>query len=70
MPITIIDTIKPKNGGKFPIVEAQDVSCGDARLSELLPVCLTQAEYDALAAAGTLNPKTPYFIKKKDGDGS
>ena len=70
MAIELIDKIKPKNGGKFPMVDAEDVACGDARLSDYLPVFLTQAEYDALAAAGGLNPKTPYLIKKEDGDGS
>lgn len=36
MAIELIDTIKPKNGGSFPIVEAEDVSMPDGkRLSEM-----------------------------------
>lgn len=35
------------------------------KLSDRMPVCLTQAEYDALIAAGTYNEDTPYLIKKE-----
>ena len=37
MPVTIIDTLKPKNNGSFPIVEAVDVAVSEAlRLPEAL----------------------------------
>lgn len=36
MAVEVIDTIKPKNGGDFPIVEAEDVRMPDGtRLSDL-----------------------------------
>lgn len=64
MAVEVIDTIKPKNGGDFPIVEAEDVAYEGKRLPEFLPVCLTQDEYDALVAAGTVNENTWYLIKE------
>ena len=36
MSIEIIDLLKPKNGGDFPIVEAEDISCGGVRLPAAL----------------------------------
>ena len=41
MAIEVIGTIKPKNNGKFPIVEAQDVSVGEITLEEYLSVMET-----------------------------
>lgn len=62
MPIELIDKIKPKNNGTFPMVDAKDVSLGgieNQRLTDALltpldediyikTVLLTQEEYDAL----------------------
>lgn len=49
MPVNIIDTLKPKNNGSFPIVEAVDVSVSeDLRLPEAL-----EAKADASALAQT-----------------
>ena len=42
-----------------------DIAHGEDPLSACMPVILTQEEYDALVAAGTYNPKTPYLIKKE-----
>lgn len=36
------------------------------KLSDRMPVCLTQAEYDALVASGKYNEDTPYLIKKEE----
>ena len=36
------------------------------RLYDRMPVCLTQAEYNALVAAGKHNVDTPYLIKKEE----
>ncbi len=68
MPINLIDKIKPANNGKFAMVDAEDVEYKEGRLTEYLPVPLTQAEYDALVQAGKVNPKTPYLIIKEGED--
>ena len=47
MSVNVIDTIKPKNGGSFPVVEAADVSVGAQRLPAAL-----EAKADASALAG------------------
>lgn len=65
MSIELIDKIKPKNGGSFPIVEAEDVAYQGKRIPDFLPVVITQEEYDALVAAGTVNEDTLYFIKEE-----
>lgn len=70
MPINLIDKIKPKNNGTFAMVDAEDVELSggirlDAKVVDIesrLPVALTQEEYDALDAAGKVNPNTPYII--------
>ena len=36
MAVNVIDTLKPKNNGDFPVVEAEDVAVGTVRLSEAL----------------------------------
>ena len=43
-------------------IDAEDVFHEDVRLSEIWPVYLTQAEYDALVSAGEMNPNTHYVI--------
>lgn len=49
MPVTIIDTLKPKNGGSFPIVEGVDIEVGEGlRLPEAL-----ESKADASALATT-----------------
>ena len=66
MPIPLIDKIKPKNNGNFALVDAIDVEYKSGRLTDYLPVFLTQEEYDAMKAAGELNANTPYFIRKEE----
>lgn len=66
MAIELISEIKPKNGGDFPMVNANYIAYKDGRLPEYMPVFLTQAEYDALAAAGEINPNTPYHIREEE----
>lgn len=64
MAIELIDKIKPKNGGSFPMVDAEDVACGDGRLPDFLPVVVSQEEYDQMVADGTVNENTLYFVKE------
>lgn len=44
---------------------SENISHEGDKLSDRMPVCLTQAEYDAMVAAGTYNEDTPYLIKKE-----
>lgn len=62
--IPLIDKIKPKNNGKFPLVDAEDVLMPDGtRLSEYNPfVPVTQEEYDALVASGEVDLTKCYMI--------
>lgn len=62
----MIGTLKPKNGGDFPVAAAEHISYKDGRLAEYMPVALTQADYDALVEAGKINEKTPYLIVESD----
>ena len=58
MPIDLIDTIKPKNGGSFPMVEAEDVVVGKGTADEKrLPEAL--AEAGKVAAVDTTMPASP-----------
>ena len=58
MPIDLIDTIKPKNNGTFPMVEAEDVVVGKGTADEKrLPEAL--AEAGKVAAVDTAMPGTP-----------
>lgn len=65
MPLMIDAKIKPS--GSFPAADAEDILMPDgSRLSErprLIPV--TQAEYDALVKAGTVDENTLYLIKEE-----
>lgn len=76
MPISIIDTIKPKNNGNFPVVESPDVDVGAGkRLDAVLPAVygdqtgvvvpttlITQAEYDALLDDNAVEEGRLYLI--------
>lgn len=58
MPIDLIDTIKPKNNGTFPMVEAEDVVVGKGTADEKrLPEAL--AEAGKVAAVDTTMPSAP-----------
>lgn len=47
MAIELIDRIKPKNGGSFAMVDAEDVDCGGVRLDAVLNRTVTlTAEMD------------------------
>lgn len=62
MAIELIAKIKPKNNGGFPLVDAIDIEYKEGRLTDYMPIALTQEEYNALKDSGKLNPKTPYLI--------
>ena len=81
MAILLISKLKQANNGKFALVDADDVEMPDGtRLSdkELLTAeevkgivnglhePVTQAEYDALVQAGTVDPNKYYYIKKEE----
>ena len=51
MSVQVIDTLKPKNNGTFPIVDAEDVSCGTVRLPEALNGKADKSALDATNAA-------------------
>ena len=77
MAIELIDKIKQKNNGTFALVDATDVDMGDGKrlsdkeffteadvktvISDLFVPC-TQAEYDALVSAGTVDENKYYMI--------
>ena len=65
MAIELIAKIKPKNGKDFALVDSEDIQHNESRLADIMPVFLTEAEYEALDKAGKINPKTPYFIKEE-----
>lgn len=77
MAIYIIGKLKQKNNGKFALLDATDVEMPDGRrLSECgfvaiedvkdLFVPITQEEYDALEASGTVDMDKYYYIKKEE----
>lgn len=57
MAVNVIDTLKPKNNGDFPIVEAEDVAVGSVRLNDALNDKASQTALDATntAIAGKAN---------------
>lgn len=56
MPINLIDKIKPKNGGAFAMVDAEDVEMPNGgRLSQFIPMqIVTQAQYDEMEENDTI----------------
>lgn len=52
---------KPPSDADCPIT-ADKVGYKDGNLAEYMFEAVTQAEYDALVAAGAVNDKTPYLI--------
>ena len=61
MPLELIDKIKPKNGGKFPLMDAEDVLMPDGkRLSEFRSV------YPVEGGAADLQPETYYDFGSVD----
>jgi hypothetical protein len=66
MPIPLIDKIKPKNNGNFPIADAEDVAFKKGRIPDYMPEAVTQAQYDALEKAGQLIETKPYLIIKEE----
>lgn len=59
MPVNVIDVIKPKNNGSFPVVMAQDVEVDEKRLPEVLNNLATnKADKTALSSLeGVVNTK-------------
>jgi hypothetical protein len=66
MPIFIIAPLKQKNNGKFPIADAEDVAFKEGRIPDYMPEAVTQAEYEALEAAGKIIETKPYLIIKEE----
>lgn len=75
--IDLISGIRPKNNGKFPLVNAKDVQVDndgtrlDAKINEILlripssAVIMTEAEYSAAVKAGKVDPNTIYLVTKE-----
>ena len=66
MPIFIIDKIKPKNKGKFPIADAEDVAFKEGRLTDYMPEAMSKNAYEELKAAGKVIMTKPYLIYKEE----
>lgn len=66
MAIELISKIKPKNNGDFAIADACDVAYKDGRLTDYMPECVTQEEYDSLKASNQIKANTPYLIVEDD----
>ena len=81
MPVPLIDKIKPKNGGKFAIADAEDIDMPngkrldkfaedtETRMSALESqkvVFLTEDEYFALLDAGEIDEETKYMIIEEE----
>lgn len=65
MALPLADKIKPKNGGTFALVDAADVELPDGgRLTDVLPVFVSEEEYAAMEKAGTIDPNVSYYIYK------
>lgn len=66
MSIELIAKVKPKNGGKFALMDAEDVEMPNgSRLSEQpMIVTMTQSEYTALEEAGEVDPTVIYMIAR------
>ena len=78
MPVYVIDTIKPKNDGSFPVVEAADVALnGAVRLPEAIEAKADkettdslQSQIDAIAGStGTSTADTEIAQARVDADG-
>lgn len=50
MPVNVIDTIKPKNGGSFPVVEAVDVSVDSLNLEQALDLKADATDLDEVGS--------------------
>ena len=50
MAVNVIDTLKPKNGGSFPVAQATDIDVSGRRLPEVLNGKAEQNDVSALAA--------------------
>lgn len=66
MPIFIIDKIKPKNNGKYPIADAEDVAFKEGRLTDYMPEAMSKKAYEELKAAGKVIMTKPYLIYKEE----
>ena len=80
--IDLISGLRPKHGGNFPLVDSKDVRVDDTtRLSDVAGRVvdtgsrtaysvrvISQADYEAMEQAGTVDPATLYFVEE-DGNG-
>lgn len=58
-------TINGKDLSTDIIITAEDVGYNNGRLSDFLPVIVSQDEYDALVASGSVNETTLYLIRQE-----
>lgn len=62
MAIPITGKFKPKGVGGFALMDADDIDFKEGRLTDYMPIAITQAEYNALKEAGALSTTNPYLI--------
>lgn len=67
--VVAISTPEAWNSTHWEQIKAIDVGSGGGGGSSADHITLTQAEYDALVHAGTVDPNAFYFIKDTNGDG-
>ena len=64
MAVKVQAPIEPYNDTYF-VADAQHIGHEGKPLPKFLPVPVTQAEYDAMVEAGTVDDETMYFIKEE-----
>lgn len=64
MAVKTSSTIEPYNNSYF-VANAEHIGHNGKPLPKFLPVPVTQAEYDAMVEAGTVDEDTMYFIKEE-----
>ena len=60
--IEMTGKFKPKNNGSFALMDAEDISYRDGRVSDYIPCLLTADEYAELEASGAVQKNIPYII--------
>ena len=62
MSVEVVGKIVPKNNNKFFLMDADKVEYEGKPLTNVIPIPVTQEEYDALKAAGQINDERYYII--------
>lgn len=62
MSIPISDKFKPKGVGGYALMDADDIDYKEGRLTDYMPIAVTQTDYNKMKADGTLSTTNPYLI--------